>query len=70
MDLITSTLDFMGVEGNDWMACASHMSRSDARIRWGMVMQRRDVWAMTWEQFHEVFNEKYFNDVVQISRVE
>ena len=47
MELITSTLDFMKVEGNDRVACASHMLRGDARIWWGVVGQRRDVATMT-----------------------
>ena len=51
MDLISSTLDFMGVEGNDRVACASYMLRSDARIWWGVVAQMQDVKLMTWEQF-------------------
>ena len=51
MELITSTLDFMKVEGNDRVACASHMLRDDARILWGVVGQRRDVATMTWTEF-------------------
>ena len=70
MDLISSTLDFMGVEGNDRVACASYMLRSDARIWWGVVGQMQDVKLMTWEQFQEAFNEKYFSDVVRSSKIE
>ena len=39
MDLISSTLDFMGVEGNDRVACASYMLRNDECIWW--VLWRR-----------------------------
>ena len=35
-----------------------------------MVSQLRDVRTMTWEQFQGVFNEKYFSDVVQSSKME
>ena len=58
LELITSTLDFMGVNGNDRVACASHMLRGDACIWWGVMSQMRDIRAMSWEDFREVFNEK------------
>ena len=32
MDLVTSILDIMGVEGNDRVSCASYMLKGDARI--------------------------------------
>ena len=47
MDLVTSILDCMGVEGNDRVSCASYMLRGDARIWWGMVSQIRDVRALS-----------------------
>ena len=67
LELITSTLNFMGVEGNDRVACASHMLRGSARIWWGVVSQMRDIEMMLWEDFTEVFNEKYFN-ILSITR--
>ena len=70
MDLITSTLDFMGVIGNDRVSCASFMLRNDARIWWGVESQIRDVRALTWEQFQSLFNEKYFSEVIRSSKME
>ena len=70
MDLVSSILDFMGVEGNDRVSCASHMLRGNARIWWGVVSQIRDVRALSWEQFQGLFNEKYFSDVIRSSRME
>ena len=49
LDLLSSILDFMGIEGNDRVACASHTIRDDARISWGIVSQTRVVRTMTWE---------------------
>ena len=57
MELITSTLDFMKVKGNDWVACASNMLWEDAQIWWGVVGQRRDVATMTWAKFQTLFNK-------------
>lgn len=70
MDLVTSILDFMGLEGSDRVSCASYMLRGDARIRWGVVSQIRDVRALSWEKFQGLFNEKYFSDVVRSSKME
>ena len=52
------------------MACASHKFWDDARIWWGIVSQIRDVREMSWEQFCEVFHEKYFNDSVRGAKSE
>ena len=60
--------DFMKVEGADRVACATYMLREDARIWWAVTSQIRDVSTMSWEQFHEVFNRRYFSDVVRKSK--
>ena len=64
LELITSTLNFMGVEGNEKVACVSHMLRGNACIWWGVVSQMRDIGTMSWEDFREVFKKKYFSDAV------
>lgn len=38
LDIVSFVLDFMDVEVNDRVACASHMLRDDACIWWGVVM--------------------------------
>ena len=58
MELITSTQDFIRIEGNDRVTCASHMLRGNDRIWWGMIGQHRDVATMTWAEFQAVSNEK------------
>ena len=40
------------------------MFREDARIWWDVVVQRRDVSVMTWEEFRNLFNEKYYSVAV------
>ena len=64
MNMISSILYFMRVEGNERVACASYMFREDARIWWDVVVQRRDVSIMTWEEFRKNFNEKYYSVAV------
>lgn len=68
MSLIASILDFMKVEGNDRVACASHMLRKDARIWSDVVGQRREVAAMTWLDFQTVFNDKYYSGAVRAAK--
>lgn len=57
MDVITSMLYFIKIEGTDRVTCASHMLREDARIWWAVTSQIRDVSTMSWEQFQEVFKQ-------------
>ena len=47
MEFITLTPDFIRTEGNDRVACASHMLRENVRIWWGMVGQHCTVATMT-----------------------
>ena len=64
LDHPSTILDFIGVEGNDRVACSSHTFKDDAYIWWGIASQIRDVRTMTWEKFREVFYENYFSDLV------
>ena len=68
MDDITSMCDFMKIGGTDRVACATFMLREDARTWWAVTSQIRDVSTMSWEQFQEVFNRRYFSDVVRKSK--
>ena len=68
MDVITSMFVFMKIEGTDRMACASYVLREDARIWWVVTSQIRDVSTMSWEQFQEVFNQRYFSDMARKSK--
>ncbi|XP_062113420.1 uncharacterized protein LOC133824540 [Humulus lupulus] len=70
MSMMGSTLYFMRVEGNKRVACETHMLRDDARIWWEVISQERDVTAMTWAEFQQAFNDKYYNHPVQASKVD
>ena len=54
----------MRVVGSERVACASYMFREDARIWWDVVTQRKNVAVMTWEEFRNIFNEKYYGVAV------
>ena len=68
--MTSSILDFMRVQGNERVACASYMFREDACIWWDVVTQRRNVTAMTYEEFRNIFNEKYYSVAVRAVKVD
>ncbi|GMN68885.1 hypothetical protein TIFTF001_037937 [Ficus carica] len=54
-------LNFLRLNDQEKVLCASFVLRKDARLWWETVQIRRDVTQMTWEDFVEEFKEKYFN---------
>ena len=70
MNMISSILDFMRVEGNERVACASYMLREDAHIWWDVVSQRRNIAIMTREEFRNIFNEKYYSVTVRAAKMD
>ncbi|XP_062075695.1 uncharacterized protein LOC133779806 [Humulus lupulus] len=69
MSLTTSILDFMRVVGNDGVAYATFMFRDDARIWWKVASQTRDVSTMSWNEFRDLLNQKYYSNVVRAAKV-
>ncbi|GMN27167.1 hypothetical protein TIFTF001_046119 [Ficus carica] len=57
-------LNFLRLNDQEKVLCASFMLRKDARLWWETVQIRRDVTQMTWEDFVEEFKEQYFNTEV------
>ncbi|XP_060973949.1 uncharacterized protein LOC133039137 [Cannabis sativa] len=68
LTVIEKILNFMGVAGNDRVACATFQFQEDALIWWEMVSLTRDVTRMTWEEFRELFNAKYYNEAVRSAK--
>ncbi|XP_060973967.1 uncharacterized protein LOC133039156 [Cannabis sativa] len=64
LTVIERILNFMGVVGNDRVACSTFQFQEDALIWWEMVSLTKDVARMTWEEFRELFNAKYYNEAV------
>ena len=54
-------LTFMNVSDGDKVKCASFVLKKEARYWWETVAIRRNVEQMTWAEFVEEFNEKFFN---------
>ncbi|GMN68483.1 hypothetical protein TIFTF001_037548 [Ficus carica] len=57
-------LNFLRLNDQEKVLCASFMLRKDARLWWETVQIRREVTQMTWEDFVEEFKEQYFNTEV------
>ncbi|KAM6597853.1 hypothetical protein CsatA_008377 [Cannabis sativa] len=68
LTVVERILNFMGVAGNDRVACATFQFQEDALIWWEMVSLTRDVTRMTWEEFRELFNAKYYNEAVRSAK--
>ncbi|XP_060962036.1 uncharacterized protein LOC133032186 [Cannabis sativa] len=68
LTVIERILNFMGVVGNDRVACATFQFQEDALIWWEMVSLTRDVTRMTWEEFRDLFNAKYYNEAVRSAK--
>ncbi|KAL5552832.1 hypothetical protein UlMin_040233 [Ulmus minor] len=54
-------MEFMELNDKERVFCASFMFKREARYWWDSVKARRDVNAMTWAEFVEEFNRKFFN---------
>ena len=54
-------LDFMNLTDQEKVRCASFNLKKDARYWWETVALRRNVDVMTWAEFVEEFNTKFFN---------
>ncbi|XP_062100525.1 uncharacterized protein LOC133806439 [Humulus lupulus] len=65
-----SIMNFMRVTGNDRVVCATHIFRKDARIWWEVIEQTIEVNLMTWKDFCEVFNNKFYNEAVRATKID
>ena len=61
---IETILDFMELSDHERVMCATYMLKKDARHWWGSVKLRKNVNNMTWGEFVEEFNQKYYNPTV------
>ncbi|GMN66144.1 hypothetical protein TIFTF001_035214 [Ficus carica] len=57
-------LDFMGITEREKVLCASFALKKDARHWWMTVQMRRDVAAMSWQDFVTEFRMMYYNSEI------
>ncbi|KAL5560320.1 hypothetical protein UlMin_036531 [Ulmus minor] len=56
-------MNFMELNDQERVFCASYMLKKEARYWWESVEARRDIRAMTWEDFKAEFNRKFYNPI-------
>ncbi|KAL5559637.1 hypothetical protein UlMin_035848 [Ulmus minor] len=61
---IETILDFMQLNDQERVACASFMLKKGARHWWTTVKLTRNVEAMTWANFLREFEHKYYNSAI------
>ncbi|KAL5544958.1 hypothetical protein UlMin_008742 [Ulmus minor] len=61
---LETIFDFMRLNDQERVACASYMLRKGARHWWSTVKLTRDVNIMSWADFIGEFNQKYYNSAI------
>ncbi|XP_060972561.1 uncharacterized protein LOC133038427 [Cannabis sativa] len=67
---VEGIVEYMRLGNGDSVACAASLLKKDARIWWDVIKQTRDVAAMTWADFVQVFNKKYYSEAIRSARVD
>ncbi|XP_062103192.1 uncharacterized protein LOC133814216 [Humulus lupulus] len=67
---VEAIFDHMEMNDHQRISCVANLLKMDARIWWDMVKQTRDLNTMTWVDFIQAFNKKYYITVVLATRVD
>ena len=65
---IEGIFEYARVPEEEKVTCAKFLLQMDARHWWDSTKATRDVARMTWDEFKEVFYEKYFNEAHRITK--
>lgn len=65
MSELDSIFEFMDLSDHDKVLCTAHMLTKDALYWWKIIKQTLDAQPLTWVQFRELFNEKFYSDAVR-----
>ncbi|XP_060974683.1 uncharacterized protein LOC133039756 [Cannabis sativa] len=61
---VKSILECMDLTDRERVSCAASLLKKDARIWWEVVRQSRNITTMTWLDFVDVFNRKYYSAAI------
>ncbi|XP_060974481.1 uncharacterized protein LOC133039601 [Cannabis sativa] len=61
---VESILEYMDLTDRERVSCLCHLLKKDARILWEVVRQSRNITTMTWLDFVDVFNRKYYSAAI------
>ncbi|KAL5583161.1 hypothetical protein UlMin_015603 [Ulmus minor] len=65
---IERILDFMMLTDQERIMCATYMFIKDARYWWDVEKQTRDLTTLSWTEFVQMFNRKYFSPTVLLCK--
>ncbi|KAL5563846.1 hypothetical protein UlMin_033593 [Ulmus minor] len=61
---VEAMLDFMRLNDQEKISCATFMFKKNARYWWDVVKRTKNLRELTWNEFVVIFNEKYYNATV------
>lgn len=67
---LEAIFEFMDIEDAEKIRCATFMLKRDARKWWEAAKQGKDLRTLTWNQFKDVFYEKYFKTDVRARKAD
>ncbi|KAL5570677.1 hypothetical protein UlMin_027252 [Ulmus minor] len=65
---IERILDFMKLSNQERIICATYKLTKDARYWWEVTGQTKDLETLSWTEFVQMFNRKYFNPTMLLSK--
>ncbi|KAL5577784.1 hypothetical protein UlMin_019483 [Ulmus minor] len=65
---IERILDFMKLSDHERIMCATYKLTKDARYWWEVTRQTKDLETLSWTEFVQMFNRKYFNPTMLLSK--
>ncbi|KAL5555351.1 hypothetical protein UlMin_037587 [Ulmus minor] len=65
---IERILDFMKLSDQERIMCATYKLTKDARYWWEVTGQTKDLETLSWTEFVQMFNRKYFNPTMLLSK--
>ena len=65
---IERILDFMKLSDHERIMCATYKLTKDARYWWEVTGQTKDLETLSWTEFVQMFNRKYFNPTMLLSK--
>ncbi|KAL5570693.1 hypothetical protein UlMin_020290 [Ulmus minor] len=61
---VEAILDFMRLNDQEKISCATFMFKKNARYWWDVVKRTKNLRELAWNEFVVIFNEKYYNATV------
>ncbi|XP_062075124.1 uncharacterized protein LOC133779147 [Humulus lupulus] len=67
---VEAIFDHMELNDRQRVSCAVYLLKMEARIWWDVIKQTRDLNTMTWVEFVQTFNKKYYRAAMLATKVD